>query len=116
MRSPRRRWSAEPLAQAAGDDNFDGPETPVQARVKGSVERHPQGTRAGQLGDRRIAVGKQRVAALPDDQRWQPQRQVRADRERQKRVAQERREVGGEQILQLDAVLGRQAEPQEAEG
>ncbi len=81
-----------------------------------AVERHPQRPGAGQLGDGRVACGEQRVAALPaDDGNQQPQAYIGAHGEGHEQIGQEDRQVQGGQILQLDAVLGRQPEAQEAQ-
>ena len=99
----------------AGDDEDDGAQAPVDATDERAVERHLQRSGAGQLGGRGVVVGQQAVAALPAHHRdQQPQAQIRADGERHEQVAQEDGQVERRQILQLDAVLGRQPETEEA--
>ena len=92
------------------------PRHPVGDVDHRAVERHLQRAGAGQLGVGRVAVAEQHVAALPaHDRDQQPQAQVRGDGERNEQEAEEDGQVERGQVLQLDAVLGRQAEPEEAE-
>lgn len=98
------------------DDEHDRAEEPVRNVDHGPVERHPQGPHAGQVGHRGVTTAEQAVAALPADHGdQQSQGQPRQDRERHEQVAEEDGQVEGGQVLELDAVLRGQPEPQEAQ-
>src|SRR5262245_46079392 len=112
-RDDRRRLAGH---RPAGDDEHHRAQEPVGHVDDRAVKGHLQRTRAGHFGGGRVAVAQQRLAALPAHYRdQQPQAQIGRDGERDEQVGQEDREVERGQVLQLDAVLGRQPEAQKAQ-
>ena len=101
----------------AGDDEDHRAEEPVPDADQRPVVRHLEGPGAGQLGERGVVcVAVQGVAPLPADHGdQQPQTQPRRHDERDEQDGQEHCQIHRRQVLQLDAVFGRQTEPQEAQ-